>query len=560
MKDRWLSIASPLLFILVWEALVSAKILNPLFFPAPSTVAATFLKLLESGELLRHTSVSVARVLVGFSVGTVPAVIVGMLMGIWRPARLAIEPLAAAIYPIPKIALVPLVFAVLGFSESAKVVIIAISVFFLVLLNVVAGVLAIDPRYFEVGRNLGARRHHLYWTVAFPGALPAIMTGAKLGMGFALTVIVGTEFLNPREGIGALIWLSYQAFNIDAMFAGLVVVAILGWLSNLILDEIDRRVIPWRPVPRTVERESTLQRRLNVWWRATRPFSFTASVTPVLLGTVIAAFDGKFDFVRFMLTLIGSVAIHAGTNMVNDYYDDLKGVDTPNSIGPSGVIQQGLMTRWQVIVGGLLFFAVGSLIGLYLTMISGPFILILGVLSVAAGFFYTAGPAALAYIGLGEFTVFMFMGPVMVLGTYYVQAQSADLRVFLLSLPIAFLVAAILHANNLRDIEGDRTLGKHTLATIIGRQWSKREYYALLGGAYVVLLLLVLAGVAPAWALMAFITLPMAFNNAQRAAATAEPRALNLVIRRTANLHARFGQLMILGYILAIAIQRMSSG
>jgi len=556
MKDRWLSFISPLLLILIWEALVNSGTLDARFFSAPSTVAVTFWKLLESGELLRHTSVSVARVLVGFVFGAVPAVALGMLMGIWRPARYAIEPLAAALYPIPKIAILPLIIILFGIGETSKIITIAISVFFLVLLNTVAGVLAVDARYFEVGRNLGARRWDLYWTVALPGALPAIMTGAKLGLGFALTVIVGTEFLGSREGIGALIWLSYQSFNIDTMFAGLIVVALLGWFSNLVLEEVERRLLPWRPAPRSAEPESALQQKLSIWWRAMRPFSFTASMTPVLLGTVIAAFDGAFNLVLFALTLVGSVAIHAATNMVNDYYDHVKGVDGPNSLGPSGAIQQGLLTPRQMLAGGITLFALGAVIGLYLTWISGPFILILGILSVAAGFFYTAGPAALAYIGLGELTVFLFMGPVMVLGSYFVQAQNADVRIFLLSLPIAFLVAAILHANNLRDIEGDRSLGKRTFATVIGRTWSNREYYLLVAAAYVTLVALVLADLAPAWVLVAYLTAPIALANAQKATSD-EPRVLNMLIRRTAALHGRFGQLMVIGFILAMAVQRL---
>ena len=559
MRDRWLSLASPLVLILLWEALSTARILDPRLFSAPSAVGLALVQLLQSGELLRHTSITIARVLVGFVAGAVPAVLLGMLMGIWRPARLAVEPLAAAIYPIPKIALVPLFIVIWGIGETSKIAIIAFSIFFLVLLNTVAGVLAIDPRYFEVGRNLGARRWNLYWTVALPGALPSIMTGMKLGMGFALTVIVGTEFLNPREGVGALIWLSKEAFRIDDMFVGLIVVAVIGWLFSLILDEFDRRIIPWRPAPRSSEPESALQQKARIWWRATRPFSFTASVTPVLLGTVIAAFDGKFDFLLFILTLVGAVAIHAATNMVNDYYDHVKGVDTRDSIGPSGVIQQNLLTPRQVLVGGILLFSLGSAIGMYLTWLSGPFILLLGALSVAAGFFYTAGPAALAYIGLGELTVFLFMGPVMVLGTYYVQTRNADPRALLLSLPVAFLVAAILHANNLRDIDSDRARGKRTLATLIGRHWSQREYLLLLAAAYIVLLALVLLGIAPIWTLLVYLTLPVALNNVQRASADPDARALNLVIRRTANLHARFGQLMIFGFIVAMALSRLTS-
>jgi 1,4-dihydroxy-2-naphthoate octaprenyltransferase len=215
------------------------------------------------------------------------------------------------------------------------------------------------------------------------------------------------------------------------------------------------------------------------------------------------------------------------------------------------------LSAGQVLRGGILLFMVGSVIGLYLTYISGPFILALGILSVAAGFFYTAGPAALAYIGLGELTAFLFMGPVMVLGSYYVQAHNADLRIFLLSLPIGFLVSAILHANNLRDIEGDRSLGKRTVATLIGCAWANREYYALLAAPYATLAALVLSGLAPAWTLITGLTIPIAISNAYRASANTEPRALNVVIRRTANLHARFGQLMVAGFVLAMAFQRL---
>ena len=143
------------------------------------------------------------------------------------------------------------------------------------------------------------------------------------------------------------------------------------------------------------------------------------------------------------------------------------------------------------------------------------------------------------------------------LGSYYVQARTVDLRVFLLALPISFLVAAILNANNLRDVDADRLLGKRTLVTLIGRTWGRRGYYLMLFSAYASLLALVLLGFAPIWLLLAFATVPLALNNAQRAGPNAEPRTLSLVTRRTADLHARFGQMMILGFVLAMAIARL---
>ncbi|MGH2541913.1 MAG: 1,4-dihydroxy-2-naphthoate octaprenyltransferase, partial [Ardenticatenaceae bacterium] len=169
--------------------------------------------------------------------------------------------------------------------------------------------------------------------------------------------------------------------------------------------------------------------------------------------------------------------------------------------------------------------------------------------------FYTAGPAAFAYVGLGEIVVFLFMGPVMVLGSYYVLTQDAGLAPILVSIPVGLLVAAILHANNMRDLEGDRQKGKRTLANILGREASRREYLALVGGSYLLLPLLVIAGMAPWWALLALLTLPTAIDLVQRAFATEAPQALNKVLRGTASLHERFGWLMITGFVLAIAFR-----
>ncbi|MBK8834524.1 MAG: 1,4-dihydroxy-2-naphthoate octaprenyltransferase [Anaerolineae bacterium] len=215
---------------------------------------------------------------------------------------------------------------------------------------------------------------------------------------------------------------------------------------------------------------------------ATRPFSFTASVTPVALGAALAAWDGKFNLLIFGLVLVGSVAIHAGTNLINDYYDWRKGTDTAESLGPNRPLKEKLVTPRQVLIAGLLCFALGGGIGLYLVAARGGlFILVIGVLSVLAGYFYTAGPAAFAYIGLGEVIVFIFMGPIMVVGSYFMLAQEVPLRVVLLAMPIGMLVAAILHANNMRDHDMDRAKGKRTLSNILGRRGSKIEYVFWLG-------------------------------------------------------------------------------
>ncbi len=558
MKDRALQIASPLILLVVWEVLVKLGILDVRFFAPPSEIAGRLAQLVNDGTMWRETAVTMRRVLVGFTLASIPAVLLGILMGINRPIRLFFTPLISAIYPVPKIALVPMIILIFGIGETAKYAVSVISVFFLVALNTVAGVTQVDQKYFDIARNSGARGWDLIWTVALPGALPSILTGLNLGLGFALTVVVGTELLIPQGGLGALIWQSYQIYDVPTIFATLIVVAVLGWGTNELMGELERQVIPWRAAERPVRAaapaapEPRIRHFIRVWWMATRPFSFTASVTPVALGAALAAWDGKFDLLIFGLVLVGSVAIHAGTNLINDYYDWRKGTDTAESLGPNRPLKEKLVTPRQVLIAGLLCFALGGGIGLYLVAARGGlFILVIGVLSVLAGYFYTAGPAAFAYIGLGEVIVFIFMGPIMVVGSYFMLAQDVPLRVVLLAVPIGMLVASILHANNMRDHDMDRAQGKRTLSNILGRRGSKIEYVFLVGGGFVAMLALVLLRMAPVPVLLTLLAAPQAWKLIKRGTGNEDPKVLNGLVRGSASLHGRFGWLMILGVVLA---------
>ena len=569
MKDRFLQIVSPILLLLLWEILARAGVIDARFFSMPSEVIQRAIVLLNNGTLLEATLITLRRVAVGFVLAGVPAVLLGVAMGVNRSLRLAFSPLIAALYPIPKIALVPMILLIFGLGENAKYAVVIISVFFLVALNTLAGVLNVDPKYFDVARNNGANDWDLIWTVALPGALPSILTGLNLGLGFALTVIVGTELLVPQGGLGALIWQSYQIFDIATIFAALIVVAVLGWASNYLMQELERQIIPWRMQPAGANPragsvaastlvgtpEPRIRKFVRTWWMAARPFSFTASVTPVVLGAVIAAYDGYWDWLYFILALAGSVAIHAGTNLTNDYYDWKKGTDTPQSLGPNRPMRDGLITPRQVFVAALLCFGAGSLIGLYIVFTHDPnhYILVIGVLSVLAGWFYTAGPRAFAYTGLGEVIVFIFMGLGIVLGSYYVIAQTLSLRIVLLALPLSCLVTATLHANNMRDIDEDLQNHKHTLANILGRKASKVEYAVLVAGGYALLVVFVLMGFAPWPTLLTLVLLPTAIQLIRRATSTEDVARLNRVVRATAQLHSRFGWLMITGVIGAIA-------
>jgi NitT/TauT family transport system permease protein len=244
--ERLISLVSPLILLLIWEVLVRAKVLDLRFFPAPSQVLKALYELLTTGVLLEDVRVSLVRIAAGFTIGALAGLVVGLLMGVSRLIRAAGKPLFGVLYPIPKIAILPLVMLVFGIGETSKYVIVAIGVFFLVLLNTMAGVMNIDRIYLDVGRNYGARRLDVLRRIALPGALPFIFTGIRLGWGTGLLLIVAAEFISSKSGLGYLIWNAWQTFSVDEMYAGLLTISALGLLSFAILDVLERWLIPWK--------------------------------------------------------------------------------------------------------------------------------------------------------------------------------------------------------------------------------------------------------------------------------------------------------------------------
>jgi 1,4-dihydroxy-2-naphthoate polyprenyltransferase len=292
-----------------------------------------------------------------------------------------------------------------------------------------------------------------------------------------------------------------------------------------------------------------------IWYRATRPFSFTASIIPILVGSGCALVVGSFSPLAFLLCLAGGVALQAGTNMVNDYFDWRLGADHSGSLGPSRVIQEGWLSPRTVLIGGTGFFVLGGLAGFALVGLAGWPILLLGLIGIPLAYGYTAPPLKLAYRGLGELNVFVLMGPLMVLGGFLVH-RAAGLRIAsVASLPIGCLVAAILHANNIRDLDDDRALGKQTLATIVGPTWAKVEFDALVGGAYLALIVAVWRRVLPIPALLALFSLPIALEARQTVMTGDSPRALAPAVRQTAKLHAVFGVLLASGLVISAALR-----
>ncbi len=245
-NDRVISILSPLILLGLWEICARAGIIDVRFFPAPSNVLKHLVEMIGSGDLWRHLAASLYRLVVGFFVGCVPAIVVGLAIGLYRPVRAAFDPLISATYPIPKSSLLPLILLIFGLGESSKIAMVAIGVFYPVVINTAAGVRQIAPIFLDVGQNFGASRLNMFRTVALPGALPLIMTGVKLGAGMGLVLIAIAEMVGAKSGLGYMIWNAWELFDVQTMYVGLFVIAIIGFSLNAGFDMLERVIVPWR--------------------------------------------------------------------------------------------------------------------------------------------------------------------------------------------------------------------------------------------------------------------------------------------------------------------------
>lgn len=245
-RDRFLSIASPVGLVLAWEVAARLHLIDTRFFPAPSSIAVALWTMAQSGELLDNTAISLQRLFWGFLLGGAPGLVLGILMGISRPIRAIIDPLIAATYPIPKSSILPLILLIFGLGEMSKVVMVAIGVFYPIAINATAGVLQINRIYLDVGKSFKAGRWETFRTIALPGALPFIMTGVKLGAGLGLILIAIAEMVGAKSGIGYMIWSAWETFSVEKMYVGLFVIALIGFVMTLGLNELERRVIPWK--------------------------------------------------------------------------------------------------------------------------------------------------------------------------------------------------------------------------------------------------------------------------------------------------------------------------
>lgn len=245
--ERLISLLAPILLLLAWEVCARLALIDTRFFPAPSAVLVRLWAMVVSGALWKDLVASLYRIGAGMLIGSVPAILLGLIMGLSRWVRAAIMPMIAATYPIPKSAILPLILLIFGLGESSKIAMVTIGVFFPVLINTMAGVLQIGRIHFDVGKNFGASRPRMIRTIALPGALPLILTGLKLGMGMALILVVIAEIVGAKSGIGYMLHMAWTLFDVELMYVGLIVISLLGFISTVLLDEVERILVPWKP-------------------------------------------------------------------------------------------------------------------------------------------------------------------------------------------------------------------------------------------------------------------------------------------------------------------------
>ncbi len=251
----------------------------------------------------------------------------------------------------------------------------------------------------------------------------------------------------------------------------------------------------------------------QVWWRLLRPHTLTASFVPVFIGTMYALIQTNvFHTGLFLAMLVASILIQAATNMFNEYYDYVRGLDTEKSVGIGGTIVRDGVAPKTVRNLAFLFFGIAIFLGVYICIESSWWIAVIGVASMIIGYLYTGGPIPIAYTPFGELFAGLLMGTVIIAISYYIQTLMITKEVLLISIPVAIFIGAILLSNNIRDLDGDKESGRKTIAILIGRKNAIIFLGSLFLIAYAVTAIFILNGMLPIWSLITFLSIKKAWS------------------------------------------------
>ncbi len=296
--------------------------------------------------------------------------------------------------------------------------------------------------------------------------------------------------------------------------------------------------------------EVVKKRNWRIWWQLTRPHTLTAAFVPVLLGTALAMPQIDIHFGLFVAMLLASLLIQAATNMFNEYYDFKRGLDTAESVGIGGaIVREGIQPR-TVLYLALALYGIAMLLGVYICALTSWWLVLVGLVSMSMGYFYTGGPFPIAYTPLGELFAGFFMGCLIILISFFIQTGTVSSIAVLVSIPIMILVGGIMMANNIRDLDGDKKFGRKTLAILLGRKGAITFLAGMFIVSYSWVFALIFLKLASPWLAVVLLSIPKAVKATTGFMRNSQPLEMMPAMKATAQTNTIFGFLLSIGLFL----------
>ncbi|MFS0559572.1 1,4-dihydroxy-2-naphthoate polyprenyltransferase [Terribacillus sp. 179-K 1B1 HS] len=288
----------------------------------------------------------------------------------------------------------------------------------------------------------------------------------------------------------------------------------------------------------------------QIWWRLMRPHTLTASFVPVFIGTMLAALDGKINWLLFGAMLLACILIQCATNMFNEYYDFVRGLDNEQSVGIGGTIVRDGIKPKTVLALALTFYFISMLLGVYICMESSWYIALIGLACMLCGYLYTGGPYPISYTPFGELTSGVFMGAIIICITYYIQTDTLTGNVVLISIPVTIFIACINFANNLRDHDGDKANGRRTVAILLGRKKGVTFLGIWFIISYVITAVLIAVGLLPIWAVITFLSIKKARDAYRGFLGKTKPLEMMPAMKATGQTNTIYGLLLVIALLI----------
>ncbi|WP_188453990.1 1,4-dihydroxy-2-naphthoate polyprenyltransferase [Virgibacillus oceani] len=289
----------------------------------------------------------------------------------------------------------------------------------------------------------------------------------------------------------------------------------------------------------------------QIWWRLMRPHTLTASFVPVFVGTMLALVDGSIDIFLFLAMLLASMLIQAATNMFNEYYDYVRGLDNEESVGIGGTIVRDGISANTVLRLALAFFGISILLGIYICMVSSWWIALIGLVCMLFGYLYTGGPFPIAYTPFGEVSAGFFMGTVIIGISYFIQTTEITGEIIWISIPVAIFIGTIMLSNNIRDLDGDKENGRKTIAILIGRENAIRFLAFLFIAAYTLTIIYIISNMLPFWSLLTMLSIVKAIDVIRKFQGKTKPLEMLPAMVATGKTNTVYGFLLGLSLLIS---------